>query len=380
MTTCLDMGVQGCHGLRQCRSCHTTHTGTPRGIQRRGLTLLELMLALSLSAFVLVAVSMAIDLHLRVLQNRRGYVERIQLARAVLTIIANDLRATVQQNTTDFSALASMASEAAVSEAAMELSGATGTDGSSTGTGGTGTGTGTGSTSGTGTGSTSGSSSEDTGSDSTETSETESIASSSTVPPVPGLYGNQYELQLDVSRLPRVDEFQRMTANTRETSLQDIPSDVKTVAYYCVSAESVGSSGVVNRRTGRLESGLVRRVMDRAVTLYASQYSNMQGLQQAAEVIAPEVMSIEFQYFDGTEWLYEWDSEEEEGLPVAVKITVLLAPDAAVDAESGVVNQTYSSTQIQPDQMYSLTVRLPTAKPVTSDTTTDSSGMEAVGL
>jgi hypothetical protein len=155
---------------------------------------------------------------------------------------------------------------------------------------------------------------------------------------------------------------------------------VKTVAYYCVSAESVGSSGVVNRRTGRLESGLVRRVMDRAVTLYASQYSNMQGLQQAAEVIAPEVMSVEFQYFDGTEWLYEWDSEEQEGLPVAVKITVLLAPDAAVDAESGVVNQTYSSTQIQPDQMYSLTVRLPTAKPVTSDTTTDSSGMEAVGL
>jgi hypothetical protein len=195
------------------------------------------------------------------------------------------------------------------------------------------------------------------------------------------LYGNQYELQLDVSRLPRVDEFQRMTADARETSLQDIPSDVKTVAYYCASANSATSSGVTNRRTGRLESGLVRRVMDRAVTLYASQYSsNAQGLSQAAEVIAPEVMSIEFQYFDGTEWLYEWDSQEEGGLPVAVKITVLLVPDAAVDAETGTIDRTYSSNQIQPDQMYSLTVRLPTAKPVTSDTATDSSGMEAVGL
>ena len=201
------------------------------------------------------------------------------------------------------------------------------------------------------------------------------------MPPVPGLYGNQYELQLDVSRLPRVDEFQRMTADNRVTSLQDIPSDVKTVAYYCVSADSVTSSGVVNRRTGRAETGLVRRVMDRAVTLYASQNGNLQGLQQVAEVVAPEVMSIEFQYFDGTEWLTEWDSEEQQGLPVAVKITLLLAPSATtLDADTGRVNRTSASTQIQTGQVYSLTVRLPTAKPAASDTTTGSSGMEAVGL
>jgi hypothetical protein len=367
------------------------------------MTLLELMLALSLSVFVLVAISMAIDLHLRVLQDRRNYVERIQLARAVLTIIANDLRATVQQNTTDFSALASMVSQAAVSEAALDTLASSGTGGSGTGTGGTGAGSGTGgsgtgagsssggsgtspgtsSTAGAGTssGSTSGAATADTDTDSSETSESANIASSSAVPPVPGLYGNQYELQVDVSRLPRVDEFQRMTADTRETSLQDIPSDVKTVAYYCANANSATSSGVTNRRTGQFESGLVRRVMDRAVTLYASQYSsNSQGLMQAAEVIAPEVMSIEFQYYDGTEWLFEWDSAEKEGLPVAVKITVLLVPTAAVNAATGAVNQSYTASQIQPDQMYSLTVRLPTAKPVTSDTTTDSSGMDAVGL
>ena len=85
-----------------------------------------------------------------------------------------------------------------------------------------------------------------------------------------------------------------MTADTRLAGLQDIPSDVKTVAYYCVSAESAGSGGVMNRRTGRYESGLVRRVMDRAVTLYATENGNLQGLQQAAEVIAPKWRASSF--------------------------------------------------------------------------------------
>lgn len=337
----------------------------PRGRLHRGMTLLELMLALTLSAFVLMAISMAIDLHLRVLQDRRDYVESIQLARAVLTIIANDLRATIQQNTTDFSALASMASAAAIIAPAMEQAEAAAdgadTDAAAGGTPGSATSAG--------------------GGEGAASSTTVNIAASSTVPTVPGLYGNQYELQLDVSRLPRVDEFQRMTANVREAALQDIPSDVKTVAYYCADARSLTSSGVMNRRTGQFESGLVRRVMDRAVTLHASQYGNMQGLQQAAEVIAPEITSIEFQYFDGTQWLYEWDSAEQQGLPVAVKITVLLMPDAAANTPPGSSSLNATSSQIQPDQMYSLTVRLPTARPVATDSTAgSSSGLEAVGL
>ena len=50
-----------------------------------------------------------------------------------------------------------------------------------------------------------GSATDGTDTDSSETSQTEDTASASTLPPVPGLYGNQYELQVDVSRLPRVD-------------------------------------------------------------------------------------------------------------------------------------------------------------------------------
>ena len=273
------------HGRRfyQQRSCsHTPRykfAVTLAVPLRAGLTLLELMLALTLTAIVLVAISMAIDLHLRVLQSRRDHVERIQLARAVLGVIATDLRSTVQQNTTDFSALASLASAALSSgavDAALEAatgdegSGGTGgttaarvepvaarvaqrrhggpvaarvgpvaaragpvaaerdqwqqerrerwhgrrdggTGGASGGTGSAGTGSATGTGTGTSAGSAAGAATGGTGTAGGAASgATQDIASTGTVPPVPGLYGNQYELQVDVSRLPRVDEFQRM--------------------------------------------------------------------------------------------------------------------------------------------------------------------------
>ncbi|MBM4090616.1 MAG: hypothetical protein FJ276_14530, partial [Planctomycetes bacterium] len=84
------------------RPCFCRAAGRRRA-ERTGLTLLELMLALALASFVLVAIGMAIDLHLKLLDSRRGSVERIQLARAVLQRIADDLRATIQQHNADFS-------------------------------------------------------------------------------------------------------------------------------------------------------------------------------------------------------------------------------------------------------------------------------------
>lgn len=350
-----------------------------------GMTLLEVMLALALTAVVLVTISMAIDMHLRMLDERRGSVERIQLVCAVLQLIAKDLRSVVQQNTTDFSALASMATEAmAGGQVPSELTGDSGDAGGDGGGGGGG-----GSMGGDGdaddvamAAGTDMSGGSGTGTDSSGTSTTtEDIASTSTPPSVPGLYGNQYELLIDVSRIPRVDEMQRMTAADPTQPLQDIPSDVKTVAYYYYNPNSGTATGDFRDRAGNPQAGLVRRSLDRAVTVYASENTNVGSLQRKGEVIAPEVAGIEFQYYDGTEWLYEWDSEQQQGLPVAVRITVMLGDANATGRQAAVPGTgSLADTQMASDQVYSLVVRLPTAVPASSTDATSSSGMESVGL
>ena len=47
---------------------------------------------------------------------------------------------------------------------------------------------------------------------------------------------------------------------------------------------------------------------------------------------APEVLDCRFRYFDGDQWFDSWDSLEKNGLPVAIKVELKLAPLDDVDA------------------------------------------------
>ncbi len=381
-----------------------------------GMTLLEVMLALTLTAFVLAAISMAIDLNLRMLDKRRGDVERIQVARAILQLIAKDLRSAVRPSEIDFSSLASMAADAALSgglPAGLGDTGDTGGDASGGSGGDTGGSSGrapggspggapggvtpgdledalddvlSGNLGGAGDSSAGGSVAGDLGGDitgdlgDTGTVANTDIAASESPAPVPGLYGNQFELQIDVGRLPRVDEMQRMVTASSTGTLQDIPSDVKTVAYFLYDPANGTGVGDYRDAAGNPQAGLVRRVLDRAVTLYASDNASSSSLQNAGEVIAAEIVMLQFEYFDGMEWLSEWDSQEQGGLPMAVRITIVLAPRDNTQPTGS--RTPVATSQVGTDingEMYSLTVRLPAAQRAES-ATTDPSGMEAVGL
>jgi Tfp pilus assembly protein PilV len=320
--------------------------------KRIGLTLLELMLSMALTAVILVAIGMAIDLHLRMVDSRRSTVENAQVARAILNQIADDLRSTIQQTAGDMSGTAQMVDD--VLENSDELASAAAALGV-----------------------------EDAIPDTGELSDMSTdIASATSVPTVAGLYGNQYELQIDVSRLPRVDEFQRLLSPDAIYTIQDIPSDVKTVAYYVRDGNRspLMLSGLSTGNQIEQAGGLVRRELDRAVTLYAEENANLSGLQDVGDVIAPEVIAIEFEYFDGLEWLVEWDSELEEGLPMAVRITLMIG-DMAEDAVSNPL--ALSTANLTPElgrEVYSLVVRLPTAEYKAEEETTSSDGLDSVGL
>ena len=330
----------------------------PRAPRRRGLTLLELMLALALTSVLLGLIGMAVDVHLRMLDSRQAEVERAQLARAILTRIANDLRSAIQPSSTasDMASVESLAGDAA---GALEDSGAD-------------LGDLTQAASGLGL------------DDSTLSADSTDIADSDTLPLTPGLYGNQFEMQVDISRLPRVDEFQQLISSGTPGSIRDIPSDLKTVAYYVRQPGATNVPGTQTVGSDPNQGGLVRRVLDRQITLYASESGNVTSLDQFGDVIAPEVTDLEFSYFDGTQWTTEWDSEAMGGLPLAVRITLSLMPETRADSTGlqSVFSTATPTEQEVPDQVVSLVVRIPVAQPCAceDDGSVSAEGLDAVGL
>ncbi len=394
---------------------------------RSGLTLLELLLALSLSVIILAAVAMAIDLQLRTLESRRTYLEEAQLARAVLRMIADDLRSAVADTPQDFSAVESMlasvggdALDGLAAEAGVDLgsggsagggsgSGGSGSGGSSSGgsgsggsgSGGSGSGGSGSGGSGSGGSSPGGTASEDDPLGDEATDSTADIASNVEPPPRPGLYGNPFELQVDVSRLPRMDELRYQyddSAGANPSLSASVPRDIRTVAWYVQGGNAMGGTGAgmttaasplgsmqVVGEFGEASSGLVRRELGRSMTQWAFTSGGGQQLQGVGEMLAPEVSMIQFQYFDGYQWYPTWDSGQMGGLPLAVEITLFMQPrDAHLQADDdtavydpSLIAQT-SGGVVQGQLVYRLVVRIPTAQPVIPSDGSDD--LEALGL
>jgi type II secretory pathway component PulJ len=295
---------------------------------RSGFTLLETLLSIALASLVIYLVSMAIDLHLRVLDRRRHQVEEAQLARAVLRQMADDLQSVVYPVSTD-AAQAASASSSQTSASSGQTSASSGQTSTS-----------------------SGQSSGSSGQTSASSGQTLSL-----IPSKPGLYGDQYQIQVDVSRLPRRDEYV-VWQDSDEGNLLDAVSDVKSVAYYLQADESGTSASAASGS----RSGLFRRVLDRAATKWAMENGNYEGLHDRAQLLAPEVIGLEFRYFDGLTWYEQWDSETYGSLPIAVEIAVALAPSASDGAELQAADVAGSAADIfQGDRGYRLLVRLPTA-------------------
>jgi prepilin-type N-terminal cleavage/methylation domain-containing protein len=275
-----------------------------RPMPAAGFTLLEVLLALALGALLMLAIGLAIDIHLRLVRTGRTEVERAQLARALLSRIAHDLRSTVQY---------SKASQSTDSTTTQQ--------------------------------------------DTSTTATSENLADASTLPTVFGLYGNLKELQLDVVESPRADQIQSAVAAESATTGASPLSAVKTITYY-MAANTVNASGA---------SGLMRRELDRWQAAWLAAQGELADAGSEVLPLAPEVIDIEFHYYDGTEWVEEWDMSERSGLPMAVEVVLAIARPQAV---AGLFASDASNAATQP-RIYRITVCLPMGEPTTL-TTTDS--------
>jgi type II secretory pathway pseudopilin PulG len=260
-------------------------------MRRNAFTLLEVVLALALGAVTLGILGMAVDIHLTAADTGRAEVEQAQLARTLLHRIADDLRAAPPYSPPPADADASMGSSSS--------SPSTPADSNDT-------------------------SSEDNGSDASKQG-----GSSSTQAGTPsvlqqysgGLHGISNQLQLGVSRLPRPKQA-LATPALESSGLTDHGGDSRTVAYFVAETAAAllpdtgdASAAVAPR------CGLLRCEMETAAFSLASQLG-ASDVTQTAEVLAREVLAIDFKYTNGTEWLAEWDSEIQGKLPTAVKVTM----------------------------------------------------------
>ncbi|MCA9187038.1 MAG: hypothetical protein R3E01_13715 [Pirellulaceae bacterium] len=315
-----------------------------------GYTLLETVLAVALTSVIMLLIVNALHMYTKLLDVRRTRIEEVQLARAVLGRITDDLRGTIPHIEVEFP---------------QTTSGGGGSGGGGSGGGGSGGG----GSSGGGSGGTGSGGASSTGTN-TGTAATSTTTSSSVIPTIAGLYGNPFELQIDVSRLPRPDEY-LIFDDSGSVMGVDVPSDTKTIAYYVngVSGSATTTGHVIVKGSGPVggmtQGGLVRRSLDRGSTQYAANNNLLVGLDATSELMAAEVIALEFMYFDGVAWTNTWDSEERAGLPMAVMVTVALSSDPTQTIAAGTLN---SSLQSLPSstgaiRYYRTVISLPSARP-----------------
>ena len=267
--------------------------------RRQGFTLIEVMLAVTLSAFLLGMITTAVYLNVQVLQKQQIEIERAQIARNILSTITGDLRAGIQYKPADVTGLDALnVSQAAIAgllgdtegmDPSMMESMAGGADGMAA-------------------------------PDVSESSATQNIASGQTEVLRPGLYGNSSEIMIDISRLPRVDQYDPMVVGNSSGTIS-LPTDVKTISYF-VSQDSEATTEMQVGTDQGISGGLYRRQLDRAVAAYSSDLASTLAALGNTQLLANEVIGIEFCYFDGEDWVTQWDSDEEGGFPAAVEVTI----------------------------------------------------------
>lgn len=325
--------------MRQQRSTNDNHPHA----SRRGFTLLEVLLTLAMSVVLMILIGGAIKFYADDLNLRNMEVREVQVAAAVLQMMEDDLRATLHGTPIDTEALAALLTSAG--------GGASGGVSSTTDL------------------STAGIESDTLDS---ETVDSADLTSGTAVLSSPGLIGNQYQIQVDVSRLPRLEEYMTIADGTM-SDVDDIPSDIKTVTYFVQSAGMVGGVADVFSQTNDPAAqassptgGLVRRSLDRFAAANAISNGGFGTLNMTGDLLAPEVVAIEFSYWDGVLWQLQWNSDEMGELPLAIQIqlSVVDSPESAL-----LLNDPgATTTPIQP-RLFTHIVRLPLARPI--DTSTD---------
>ena len=319
----------------------------PRTSRPAGFTLLEAVLALGMTVLLVTAIYGAIFLYARISQDDEQKLERSRLARALFRQMSLDIQSIVFRTEDETQAAAGEESDSSGSTVTSLAPSSTQTDYS-------------------GTTDTSGSSQEV--ESVPATSPDDALASTSL-----GLIGDAQKLTLHISRPARETNYQPVLA---ASGVGVRTSDLQSITYFLANASGSGLEGAVGQRAlsgSRLSmttqtgpQGLARLAGDRMAIEHADIESDIDTLAEAATIIAPEVVSLAFRYFDGLNWVEEWDSLSAQRLPNAIEITIGL--QRMVSDEERLATQFNSQARAEQDQVVEIrrhVVAVPLATPYT---------------
>ncbi len=269
-----------------------------RNRRRPGFSLLEVLLASAIAILLLGALYAAFDVTVRQTQASRDAVDSDNLSRAVFNRMSVDLSSSLVPlpplsggNTAN-----NTFTDDTVDPATTDPAAATATDAAATDAAATTTPAATTTTPGT----------------AAEDATAAPAAMATGFPFQAGVKGDSKQLTVFVSRLPDVmGDAARFAADA--DGGPDGASDMRRVSYWL--------SG-----TGR---GLCRQVRDEVTADGVGNSTDPDRTDEADDVIADEVVDVQFEYFDGSGWAAEWDGSAvsadgatPQGPPRAVRVTL----------------------------------------------------------
>jgi type II secretory pathway pseudopilin PulG len=302
---------------------------------RRGYTLFELMIAVGLTTLLMAALYKAMDIYFNLQLDSHEEITRQQVARSVLRQMTRDIQSVV------FTKQDLLPEEEEPEVMDMLSTGISIGSGSSTGTGST------------------GSTSElDGNSYGESTVDPETLSNTYTS----GLVGTATDLQLFISRPDR---------NLAYVSAQELSSpeqrtgDLLLVRYLMASKTGGGLGSQIADREAPGNSdgpiGLARVEGDLYGLSTAVETAEEMPQLNAAKLLAREVFNVTFRYYDGAQWLEEWDSTARNELPKAIEIVLTLRDEQP--APGAVIYDEEPDAYALPQTNHRMVVPLPTAEP-----------------
>jgi prepilin-type N-terminal cleavage/methylation domain-containing protein len=279
---------------------------------RGGYTLLEVLLALAISVLLLGGLYVAVDTQLRLAQSGREVVEQSTLARSLLSRMHTDIASSANlcdpaRYRVQSSSSSGSGGSGGMGGSSGGMSGTGGTTGASGTTGATAGGTGATGASGTaGASATSGNSASGTSNSNSTTSNTTTSPGTAVTLPL-GVQGDASTLHMFASKVPRE------VWGTQDGD-PPIVGDLRRISYWLVDSGNA--------------RGLARQEVKVATAQDAATLPP--GIDnEASYIIAHEVRTLSFSYFDGTSWNDSWDSTQlgadgvtPIGPPRAIAVTV----------------------------------------------------------